>query len=90
MKENKKMFSRIPDNQRKQISDELSSVHIPNLQELDVRLLETHPNIVVLESLAYEESGRRLHTVDKVGFVRWLNKVHRIFRDDLGFDSDSD
>lgn len=90
MKETKGIFSRIIDNQREQISGELSSVHIPNLQELDVRLLETHPNIVVLESLAYGESGRRLHTVDKVGFVRWLNKMQKYFRDELGFDSDAD
>ena len=81
-------FSRIPDDQLSLILGEFPDTYMPNLANLDVHLLETHPNIVVLEFEAYGENDRRLCIVEKVGFVRWLNKVRREFQDDLGFDSD--
>ena len=86
MNDMKGIFSEIPKHQQEQIAGELSSAYIANLQALDVRLLETHPNIVFLESVAYGENDRRLCIVDKYDFVRWLNKVRCVFRDDLGFD----
>lgn len=81
----KEKFSKIFVN--KELVSEFQGRHIPVLQEIILHQSKTNSDILVLE-LASHQNDRHYHPVSKSEFVQWVNKAHRIFRDDLRFDVD--
>ena len=66
---------------------EFQNDHTPDVHELTLHLV-SDSNIVALGVLPNRKEHPHLYAVNKIDFLRWLNKTSRVLRDDLGFDSD--